>query len=84
MKEILYSLLELDSIYGVISWEERMRIRFYIKGKLEDLTPSSEKIEVKILHLHLWRVYHNNTSKAVLFGFLGLFSPQKDFGDNPQ
>ena len=45
MKETLYSLLELDSIYRVISWEERMRIRFYIKGKLEDLTPSGERGE---------------------------------------
>ena len=26
MKKNLYSLLELDSIYGVISWEERMWI----------------------------------------------------------
>lgn len=53
MKEILYSLLELDSIYGVISWEERMRIHFYIKGKLEDLTPRIEAF-ARWIETHQW------------------------------
>lgn len=46
MDEIrLFSVLELDSIYRVISWEERIKIHLYLRGKKVALTDKILKVE---------------------------------------
>lgn len=45
MKELnLLKVLSLDSIYGLLEWEERIRIHLYIKRKLITLTPKIEEL----------------------------------------
>lgn len=37
--DILFKILQLDSIFGVLSWDERIRIHLILKG--EEIEPSA-------------------------------------------
>ena len=43
--EILFKILQLDSIFGVLSWDERIRIHLILKG--EEIQPTEN---IKILY----------------------------------
>ena len=38
--EILFKVLQLDSIFGLLDWRERTFIHMYINGKSKELTPN--------------------------------------------
>lgn len=42
--DITFNILALDSIYGVLRWEDRIDLRLYIQGRLTNADNLSDKV----------------------------------------
>lgn len=59
--DILFKILQLDSLIELLHWTERIRIHLYREGKIETLTQ-------KILEAHGWIEYHNWEAPEMKYG----------------
>ena len=48
-KNILFKILQLDSLISCLEWTERVRIHLFINNKIESLTPKIKQVYEWIL-----------------------------------